>query len=67
MLADVFENFRNRCLENYGLRPGHYLRAPALLWDVILSMTNVELDLISGVNMYLFSEKGIIGGVSYIP
>ena len=67
MLADVFENFRNRYLENYGLRPGHYLRAPALLWDVILSMTKVELDLISGVNMYLFSEKGIIGGVSYIP
>ena len=31
-----------------------------------LSMTKVELDLISIVDMYLFFEKGIRGDVSYI-
>ena len=29
-------------------------------------MTEVELDLISDVGMYLFFEKGMRGGVSYI-
>ena len=29
-------------------------------------MTKVELNLISDVDMYLFFEKGMRGGVSYI-
>ena len=61
MLADVFEKFRNRCLENFGLCPSHYLNATALSWGAMLSMTKVELDLISDI-----FEKGIRGGVSYI-
>ena len=36
LLADVFENFRNICLENYKLDPGHYLTAPGLAWDACL-------------------------------
>ena len=32
-LADVFENFRNNSLKNYGLCPSHYLSQPALSWD----------------------------------
>ena len=42
------------------------LAAPALSWDTMLSMIKVELDLISDVNMYMFIEKGMGGGVSYI-
>ena len=30
MFTDAFEKFRNRCLEDYGLCPGHYLCAPLL-------------------------------------
>ena len=66
LLANVFEKFRNICLENYGLCPSHYLSAQASSWDAVLSMTKVELDLISDVDMYLFFEKGMRGGVSYI-
>ena len=47
LLAEVFENFRNRCLESYGLCPSHYLSAPALSWGAMFIMTNVEVDLIS--------------------
>ena len=32
----------------------------------MLSITKVELDLISDVDMYLFFEKVMRGGVSYI-
>ena len=30
LLADGFENFREICLENYGLDPTHYLTSPGL-------------------------------------
>ena len=66
LLADVFEKFRNRCLESYGLCPSHYLNAPMLSWDAILCMTKVGLGLISNIDLYLFYERGIRGGVSYI-
>ena len=40
--------------------------APTLTWDAILNMTKVELKLIPNPDMYLFLEKGMTGGVSYI-
>ena len=66
LLADVFENFRNICLENYKLGPGHYLTAPGLAWDARLKMTKVNLELLSDVDMLLMVERGIRGGVSMI-
>ena len=66
LLADVFENFRNICLENYKLDPAHYFTAPGLSWDAALKMTKVELELLSDVDMLLMVEKGIRGGVSMI-
>ena len=66
LLANVFEKFRNRCIESYGLCSSHYLIAPALSWDAIFNMTKVELDLISDVDMHLFVEQGMRGGVSFI-
>ena len=53
--CDVFEKFRNRCIENHGLYP-----------EVMLSMTKVKLDRVSDVDMYLFFEKEIRGTVCYI-
>lgn len=44
----------------------HYFRAPTLSWDVMLSMTKVELDLISCVEMYLLFIKRMRGGVFYV-
>ena len=32
LLADVFENFRNMCIEIYELDPAHFLSAPGLAW-----------------------------------
>ena len=32
LLADVSENFRNKCIEIYELDPAHFLSAPGLAW-----------------------------------
>ena len=66
LLADVFENFRNICLENYELDPAHYYTAPGLAWDAALKVTDVNLELLSDIDMLLMVENGIRGGVSMI-
>ena len=66
LLADVFENFRKICLNNYKLDPAHYFTAPGLAWDACLKKTNVELELVSDIDMLLMIEEGIWGGVSMI-
>ena len=66
LLADVFGNFRNICLKNYELDPAHYYTAPVLAWDVALKVTDVNLELLSDIDMLLMVEKGIRGGVSMV-
>ena len=41
LLAEVFENFRNNCLEAYGLDAAHYYTTPGLTWDAMLKYTQV--------------------------
>ena len=36
LLADVFENFRNKCIEIYELDPAHFLSTPRLAWQAYL-------------------------------
>ena len=36
LLADVYENFRNKCLEIYGLDPSYFYSAPGLAWQACL-------------------------------
>ena len=39
LLADVFENFRNMCLEIYKFDPAKYLSAPGLVCQAALKRT----------------------------
>ena len=66
LLSDVFEKFIDTCLKYYGLDPCHYFSAPGLSWNAMLKMTNIELEKISDIDKYLYIEKGLRGGVSYI-
>ena len=63
LLADVFENFRNKCIEIYELEPAHFLSAPGLAWQTCLKKTRVKLELLTDIDMLLIVEKGIRGGI----
>ena len=66
LLAGVFEKFIDTCLKFYGLDPCHYFSSPGLSWDAMFKMTGVRLEKIVNINMYLFIEKGLREGISYI-
>ena len=63
LLAVVFENFENKCIEIYELDPAHFLSAPGLAWQTCLKKTKVELELLTDIDMLLMVEKGIRGGI----
>ena len=63
LVADVFENFRNKCIEIYQLDPAHFLYAPGLAWQACFKKTEVELELVTNIDMLLITEKGIRGRI----
>ena len=68
LLADVFESFRNLCLNTYELDyfrlfPAYFLSLPGLAWQACLKKTEVKLELISDIDMLLMIEKGIRGKI----
>ena len=66
LLADVFEKCRRLFDQVYGLNPCHYYSAPNFSWDAKLKTTEVKLDLLSDVDMLLFCERAIRGGLNGI-
>lgn len=66
LLADVFENFRDTSHNIYKLDPAHYYTAPGLSFDAMLKYTGVEIELLTDVEMLLFIENGIRGGISQV-
>ena len=59
LLADMFENFRNKCLEIYELDPIYFVSAPGLAWQICLKKTGVKLELITDNDMMLMIEEGL--------
>ena len=65
MLADVFENFKNKCIEIFKLSPAHSLSAPGLEWQACLKKTQAKLELLTDTDMLLMFEKGIRGRICH--
>ena len=57
--ADVFENFRNMCLEICELDPENFLSDPGLAWQAGLKKTKVKFDFLTNVDMLIMVEKGL--------
>ena len=44
LLADVFENFRNKFIEICELDSAHFLSTPELAWETCLKKTGIKLE-----------------------
>ena len=47
MLAGVFENVRDKCIEIYEHDSAHFLPAPGLAWQACLKKTGVKWALLT--------------------
>ena len=65
LLPDVFENFRNKCIEIYELDPPIFLSDSGLVWQTCLKKTRIKLELLTVINILLLVEKGNGGGVCH--
>ena len=63
LLADVFENFRHKCIEIYELDPAYFVSAPGLAWQACLKKTGVRLELLKNYHMFMMVEEGIRGEI----
>ena len=65
MLADVFENFINMCLEIYQFDPAKFLSASGLAQQATLKKATVKLGFLININMLLVVEKSFKGGICH--
>ena len=64
LLANVFETFRDTCLEHYSLDPAHFYTSPGLAWKACLKHTGIRLELLTDPDMLLMFKRGIRGGIT---
>jgi len=64
LLTDIFENFRDSCVASYGLDPAYYYTLPGFTWDAMLKHTRINFELLTDIDMVMFIERGIRGGLS---
>ncbi|XP_054723117.1 uncharacterized protein LOC129233064, partial [Uloborus diversus] len=65
-LGDILQGFRNLCQTYYSIDPLNMYTSPGLAWQACLKMTNQPLELFTDIDMHLFIERGIRGGISVI-
>ena len=63
-LHDMFETFRDLCIQDDGLDPVYYTGLPSFSLDSALKMIKARLELLTDEEMYLMFEKQKRGGIS---
>ena len=64
LLANMFETFKDTCLEYYQLDPADFYTSPGLAWQACLKKMGIKLELITGPDMLLMFKHGIRGGIT---
>ena len=60
-LANMYEAFRDTCLQHHGLDPVHFYTSPGLARKACLKHTGTRLELLTDPDMLLMFEHGIRG------
>ena len=63
LLADIFQAFRQLCLNTFGQDPVHYPTAPGIARGATLKTTRIELQLMKDKEQLDFVEVAIRGGM----
>ena len=58
LLANMYEAFRETCLEHYKLDPAHFYTSPGLAWEACLKCTGIKLELLTDPDMLLMLSMG---------
>ena len=66
LLADVFETFRVRSLEDDGLEPLAFFSIPGMSYASAIKKLKQPIELIQDPEMYRFFEGGIRGGMTFV-
>jgi len=66
LLHDVFESFKDLCMDYYDLDPSHYMSLPAIGFDAMLKMTGVQIEKITDQDIYNFVFNNLRGGITTI-
>ncbi len=66
LLADVFENFVNISVNEFGINPLYCVSLPGYTWHCGLKYTEIELEYIKNPDMLLCIENNIRGGISSV-
>ena len=64
-LADVFEKFRNKYIEIYKFGPSLLSISTAISISSVFKKSEVELGLLTNIDMLQMVEKGIRGGICH--
>ena len=51
-------------MKAYGLDPAHYYTTPGFTCNAMLKFTKIQMELLTDLDIHLFVERGIRGGVS---
>ena len=62
-LQMFMKKIRDKFIEIYGLGPSYFSSAPGLAWQARLKKTEVNLELLTDVDMLLMIESGDRGGI----
>jgi len=65
LFADVFEAFSYTMIDAHGLDCLHFPSLPSMTLQLVLKVTDVELELITDPDIYVMIESAIRGGLSY--
>ena len=57
LLADVFENSRNMCINIYELDPPKFLPAPGLAWQAALKKYKLKLNILTDIDVINDSKR----------